>query len=79
MRIVKEIPHPNCKITVFSWNDKYIIKFEKGRLEQTYKISELDVLEEADLNRFLESSFINNVLKRFDEMTSDLNTIMKNI
>lgn len=79
MRVVKEIPHPNCKITVFSWNDKYIIKFEKGSLEQTYKISEWDVLEEEDLNHFFEDDFIDNVLKRFDEMISDLNTVMNKI
>lgn len=77
MRIVKEIPHPDLKITVFSWNDKYIIKFEKGSLEQTLKIKEWDILEENDLNVFFKDDFIAKVLLRFDEMAKDLNTAME--
>ena len=42
MRILAEIPHSACKITVFYMNQKYIVKFEKGNLEQSYKISELE-------------------------------------
>jgi len=77
MRIVKEIPHPDLKITVFSWNDKYIIKFEKGSLEQTLKIKEWDVLEENDLDVFFKDDFTSKVLIRFDEMAKDLNTAME--
>ncbi|MDH5476576.1 MAG: hypothetical protein OEX22_12840 [Cyclobacteriaceae bacterium] len=79
MRIVKEVPHPNCKITVFSWNDKYIIKFEKGSLEQTFKVKEWDIIEENELNHFFEEDFISKVLLRFDGMINDLNTVMTKI
>ena len=72
MRVVKEIPHSECKISVFSWNDKYLIKFEQGNLEQTYKISEWDILEEGDLNEVLNDEFINKVLERFKSMSKDL-------
>ena len=71
MRIVKEIIHPHCKITVFSWNDKYIIKFEKGGLEQTFKLRELDLIQEEDLYRLIDSDFTNKVVLRFDEMDRD--------
>jgi hypothetical protein len=30
MRIVGEIPHDVCKITLFSWNNRYLIKLELG-------------------------------------------------
>lgn len=73
MRIVKEISHSECKISVFSWNDKYLIKFEQGSLEQTYKISEWDILEEDDLNEVISDAFINKVLERFKSMSKDLN------
>ncbi|MFA5246237.1 MAG: hypothetical protein WC380_13120, partial [Pedobacter sp.] len=43
MRIIAELPHPECKITIFSMNQKFIIKLEKGVFEQVYKISEMDV------------------------------------
>ena len=79
MRIVKEIKHPDCKITVFSWNDKYLIKFEKGLLEQTYKVNEWDILEEKDLNDLIEGKLINNVINRFDDMINDLNEAMLKI
>ena len=68
MRVVAEIPNPSVKITVFSWNGKYIIKLERGALEQTYKVSELDILDEADITNMLDETFINSALQRFSEM-----------
>ena len=50
MRVVKEIPHSACKITVFSWNQKYLIKLEQGDFEQTFKVSEFDVLESLTIS-----------------------------
>jgi len=72
MRVVSEIPHPEVKITIFSWNGKYLIKLEKGPLEQTYKVSEMDVLDEADLSKMLDDTFLAKVLNRFAEMGQDL-------
>jgi len=71
MRIVKEITHKPCKITVFSWNGKYLIKLESGPFEQTFKVSELDVLEE-ELDDILSDTFLNEALKRFDDMAQSL-------
>ena len=44
MRVVAEIAHPQAHISIFSFNQKYLIKIERGPLEQTYKISQLDYL-----------------------------------
>ena len=49
MRLVREIAHSDCKITIFSWNNRYLIKHEQGMLEQTFKIPELDLSGEEDL------------------------------
>ena len=38
MRVVAEVPHPRFKITIFSWNEKYIIKVEISTYEQSFKI-----------------------------------------
>jgi hypothetical protein len=71
MRIVKEIPHPDCKITVFSWNGKYLIKLENGSFEQTFKVSEMDVLEQ-EIEEILNDQFIAEAKERFDDMAKSL-------
>ena len=68
MRVIADIPHPDLKITLFSWNNKYLIKLERGLLEQTYKVSELDVTGVDDVRRLLDDDFLAGVLRRFDEM-----------
>lgn len=42
MRVIAEIPHPACKVSVFYMNQKYIVKIEQGNIEIGYKISEID-------------------------------------
>ena len=71
MRVVKEISHPACKITVFFWNQKYLIKLEQGDFEQTFKVSELDILEE-ELDEILSEHFVNLALQRFSDMQKSL-------
>jgi hypothetical protein len=72
MRVVAEIPNPEMKITVFSWSGKYLIKLEKGPLEQTYKVDEMDVMGEADVRQMLDETFLRQALARFRDMYQDL-------
>jgi hypothetical protein len=72
MRVLAEIPNPDMKITLFSWNSKYLIKLEKGPLEQTYKVDEMDVTGEADVRQMLDETFLNQALARFRDMRQDL-------
>lgn len=37
MRTVAHVPHPLMRITVNLWNDKYQLRYELDRYEQTYK------------------------------------------
>lgn len=69
MRIVGEIPHSQCKITLFSWNNRYLVKLEQGYLEQTFKIDQYDLTSEADLLAIVNEDFIQQALRRFDEMS----------
>jgi hypothetical protein len=72
MRVVAELPHPECKITIFSMNMKYIIKFEQGTLEQTYKLSEMDLINGVDsVFELLDEDFIKRVSTRFHDMRAD--------
>jgi hypothetical protein len=72
MRVVKEVTRGDIRVSVFSWNSKYIFKYELGPMEQTFKVSETDILEEAELDGFLEGEFLEEVNQRFKEMGASL-------
>lgn len=72
MRLVRELSNPDFKITIFSWNNRYLIKLEQGLLEQTFKVSETDVEEEDDLYALLDAEFLQQANRRFQEMGHSL-------
>ncbi|MHB1176937.1 MAG: hypothetical protein ACYCZO_01245 [Daejeonella sp.] len=72
MRVLAELPHPTCKITIFSMNQKFIIKLEKGIFEQIYKLSELDIPEGVNgVFQILDDDFMKSAAERFDQMRND--------
>lgn len=78
MRVIAELPHPDCKITIFSMNQKYIIKLEKGTYEQVYKIAELDIPGGVNgVFQLLDSEFIKSAAERFNQMRIDFNHAYK--
>lgn len=79
MRVVKEIQRPQCKITIFQWNGKYLIKLEKGLIEQTFKIPELDLTSEDDLEAILNDKFMLKAEERFKEMMQALQQSMQEV
>jgi hypothetical protein len=72
MRIIRELPHRECKITLFSWNNRYLIKLEQGLLEQTFKVDQFDFPHEEDVIRLIDSDFVQRALSRFEEMAQSL-------
>ena len=72
MRVVREIAHPEFKITIFSWNNRYLIKLEQGFLEQTFKVSEFDLSGEEELLSLLDADFLHQASLRFQEMGQSL-------
>jgi hypothetical protein len=80
MRIVAEYPSVDFKITVFSWNGKYLLKIEKGMFEQTYKISEMDVTGDDEVKKIVEdATFVEEVKERFKNMNLSLNGALNRI
>ena len=73
MRVIAELPHPSCRITLFNMNQKYIVKFEQGTLEQSYKLSELDLSGGGanEIFEILDEAFIATVIARFELMRGD--------
>jgi len=71
VRIVKEIPHRQFKITIFSWNGKFQIKIELDQYEQVFKIKEEDVEGIDDVVKMLDADFLKTTMQRFLTMRSD--------
>lgn len=77
MRTIAEIHYPKCRISIFLWNQKYLVKFEQEGLEQTFKINQFDVLSEDKLKEMINDEFIGSALKRFDEMRDAIKKVLQ--
>jgi hypothetical protein len=79
MRIIAELPHPEFKITLFNMNQKYIVKFEQGQLEQSYKLSELDLTGGGanEIFQIIDEEFMTTVSDRFKTMRTDFTAAYK--
>lgn len=76
MRTLATFPYQDFNLTIFYWNQKYLLKYEQGDLEQTYKISELEVTGEDEVREMAQKEdFINQIQKRFEEMRDDFATL----
>ncbi|RFZ84739.1 hypothetical protein DYU05_03795 [Mucilaginibacter terrenus] len=72
MRIIAELPHPDFKISILSMNQKFIVKIEKGSLEQTFKIPEMDLTDGVNsVFELLDEAFLKTVADRFADMLKD--------
>lgn len=68
MRIIDSIPHPSISISIFQMNNKYIVKFEAGPMEQAFKFYTEDVKSVERLKSMINEAFIEKVRVRFNDM-----------
>lgn len=68
MRIIDTIPHPSITISIFQMNEKFIVKFEAGPMEQSFKFDNAEVKSLDNLKKLITPEFIEEVRKRFNEM-----------
>jgi len=68
MRIIDSIPHPSISISIFQMNDKFIVKFEAGPMEQAFKFYTEDVKSVEGLKALINDAFIEKVRIRFNDM-----------
>lgn len=68
MRIIDSIPHPSISISIFQMNDKFIVKFEAGPMEQAFKFYTEDVKSLDGLKKLINDDFVEKVRTRFNEM-----------
>jgi hypothetical protein len=71
MRFVQDIPHPHFRIGLYAWNGKYIVKIDAGPYEQTYKVSEMDLIDPENVPNLLDEAFLSRVALRFQDMDTD--------
>ena len=76
MKIVGNIPHPKMTITIFMMNEKYIVKFEAGPMEQVYKLSQGKIAGMEHVQKIVDEQFQNEVLKKFGEMFEAMRTAL---
>lgn len=76
MRFIKEIPNDYCKASLYSFNNKFILKLEAGMYEQIYKVSEMDVSSADDIEEMLGDTFMKKVVERFKEMDADFEEVI---
>lgn len=77
MRVLKDYSIPGCKVTLFHWNNRYLVKLEQGYLEQTFKINQFDIAGEDQLEKLLDETFLGQALSRFSEMALSLRDAMQ--
>jgi hypothetical protein len=79
MRIIAQVPHPQMKISIFSYNGKYIIEMEAGQYKQTYKIGEDSVQGLDEVKALCSPALINGTLQRFSLMHADFSEAFKTL
>lgn len=68
MRVVATIPHQSITISIFQMNEKYLVKFEAGPMEQTFKFSQEEASSIEKVKEIIDSTFIERVRVRFNDM-----------
>jgi hypothetical protein len=75
MRIIDSIPHQSMTISIFQMNDKYMVKFEAGPMEQVFKFSIEEVKGVENLKSLITAEFIEKCRERFNEMFLQLKSV----
>lgn len=71
MRIVREMIQGEIRVSIFHWNNKYLIKFERGPLEQTYKVPEYEIAGESGLIALATGGMMVQCIDIFDRMETN--------
>lgn len=72
MRVIKEFHDPRMKISIFSFNEKWIVKAEAGLCEQTYKYPTSEWSFEQVVARCENEEFKSQIAVRFQAMHDEM-------
>jgi hypothetical protein len=68
MRIVDSIPHPRLKISIFSLDTRWTVKFEDGPAEITLKYKKENFPNVEEVKRLVDESLLNAVGQKMEEL-----------
>jgi hypothetical protein len=68
MRVIAEIPHDLFRISIFSWNSRFIVKIELDQFEQLFKIPENDISGLEQVKSLIDEEFLDAVFQNFLNM-----------
>ena len=77
MRIIKNLFNEEINITIFDFGLKYVVKFEKLGMEQTFKLDKLEIGDVDDLENSINEELIKSIRNRFNEMNNEFNKFYK--
>jgi len=77
MRYLKDIANNRFKISIYQWNNKYIIKIESGTYEQTYKIDQYEVTDVEEIEKCIDEIFLDTVTRTFDLMNENFSESLR--
>lgn len=72
MRLIRDFTEGPVRVSIFHWNNKYLIKLESGPMEQTFKLNELELESEEQVRNLIDQDFIQACIRRFDDMYTQL-------
>jgi hypothetical protein len=79
MRFIKEIDNQFCKAQLYSFNNKFVLKFEIDSMAQIYKFSEQEVMSHEEIEENLDEVFYQKIMKRFEDMAQDYGDLLESI
>lgn len=71
VRTLETIPHPTYRISIHSYNGKYLLEFQVADLKQVYTIPENRVKGVDQIREIVTDDLIEGVTRRFKEMRDD--------
>jgi hypothetical protein len=71
VRLAATIPHPHCRISILSWNEKWIIEIEAGQYKQSYKIAQESIPDLERVKKLVTPELLSGALERFHSMHAD--------
>lgn len=68
MRLVETIPHPKIRISVHSYNGKWIVEFEAAAYRQAIKIDQEAVKSIEEVRALINTEFITEIENQFQNL-----------
>ena len=67
------------KISIFQWNEKWIIEFEGGAYKQSLKLSQESVSSLEEVKKMITPSMIEGAIERFRSMHAEFGEAYKTV